>query len=83
MAQNGRHAYLSADETTMNNDQPTEKQLQRIYTLLEHPSIQGEYLDSLGDRVDILIRTRKGAGVLIQILKRKTGWDGKSPIERQ
>jgi hypothetical protein len=63
------------------NDQPTEKQLERIYALLEHPAINGDYLDSLGEKVDQLIKTKKGAGVLIGILKRKTGWDGKTPLD--
>lgn len=62
------------------NDQPTEKQLDRIYALLGHPDVKGEYLDSISEKVDSLIQTKKGAGVLIGILKRKTGWDGKTPL---
>lgn len=64
-----------------NVDPPTEKQLERIHALLGHPSVNGAWLDATAEKIDALIRTKKGAGVLIQILKRHTGWDGKTPLD--
>jgi hypothetical protein len=69
-------------DNTPTENMPTENQLARIYALLEHPAISGAYLDSIAEKMDGMIRTKKGAGVLIGILKKKTGWDGKSPLER-
>jgi hypothetical protein len=63
------------------NDPPTEPQMERISALLGHPAVSGDYLDSIGEKMDKLIQTKKGAGVLIGILKRKTGWDGKTPLD--
>lgn len=65
----------------MNDNEPTEAQLARIYALLEHPSVNGEYLDSIGLKLDSFLVSKRRAGVLIGILKKKTGWDGKTPLD--
>ena len=47
---------------------PTEKQLERIDELLDHPAMNG-YMDSLAGKWDQLIATMGGAGVLIGWMK--------------
>jgi hypothetical protein len=55
---------------------PTERQLKRISELIQHPAIQGAYLDSLMPKWDSFISSKGGAGVLINILKKKIGENG-------
>lgn len=52
------------------SDPPTEKQLERIHALLDHPGM-GEWLYEMGDQFDRLLASKKGAGVLIGMMKKK------------
>lgn len=51
---------------------PTEKQLRRIDEYLASPLLDDEYINTIGtEKVANLLKTSKGAGVLLQILKRR------------
>lgn len=55
-------------------DGPTIAQLNRIDELLANPAIPDIYIESIpAEKFRKLISTKRGAGVLIQMLKRKAG----------
>ena len=51
---------------------PTPAQLRRIDEYLASPWLDDAYINTMGtEKVRNLLKTRKGAGVLLQILKRR------------
>lgn len=62
---------MMADRT---EDSPTVAQLERIDQLLSSPDIPDDYIESIpAEKFAKLISTKRGAGVLIQMLKKKAG----------
>jgi hypothetical protein len=50
---------------------PTMKQLKRIDELIQHPALPALYIQDLSEQWETWITSRKKAGVLVNILKKK------------